>query len=127
MNCKNCGSQNHREGDCSKPYNGWKESESSTVRNPSEAADKEHEVSRKSPTESSLTKRKGFPFLRESTRRSIDERIARMTAPKPEMMNQSPQVDARFEIQKPDYNPPKLPKPSKAIKKTINTKQESLF
>lgn len=129
MNCKNCGSQNHSSYDCSKPYNGWNEREPVSELKPAsvvakQTTDREESLSRKSAIESTITKRKGFPFLRESTRMEMNERIARMTAPKTDMVSQSPNQCSRAESGKPDCSPPPM---LKKKKKTISTKQESLF
>ena len=131
--CKNCGSQNHLSHDCSKPYSGWKEREPVAEPKPLSVAPKlepEDSSKRKSGTENSFMKRRGFPFLRESTRRAIDDRIAFMTAPKAAVEARKPLP----EIER-DYKPPTLPKAAKATtakaktvtQKPINSKQESLF
>lgn len=132
--CKNCGSQNHMSHDCAKPYNGWKEREPSPVvlvnQESKENTSPEETSKHKSGLNNQYMKRKGFPFLRESTRRAIDERIAVMTAPKSaiETRRTSPEIER-------DYKPPTLTKAEKTSKtkpktvkrKTINDKQESLF
>lgn len=122
--CKNCGSQNHASDDCSKPYNGWRDREPKVeVRQnpvPKPIRDHEDEGEKTGSATSAKMKRKDFPFLRETTRRSIDERIARMTARKPETQ----EAKDREQPPRPEIVLPIAAKKKKAI---INTKQESLF
>lgn len=105
VQCDKCGSPNHKEWDCSKPYNGWKELEpAQTLRSaptaPIPLPDRKTAPNRAPEAGNSgkkvqldpktgrdehgrsgpLPKRANFPFLRECTRRAIDERIERMTS-----------------------------------------------
>lgn len=90
--CQSCGSKNHATFDCPKPDSAWRDKvpgEVARVLEPSPAVETRRrdrveiepvDAIYESPNGLSgrLPRRKNFPFLRESTRRAIAERIRRM-------------------------------------------------
>lgn len=95
--CDNCGSRNHLARDCSKVYNGWREREPAVkselaqekAHAGQEVAKPEVKVAQAAKTDwesllgnrtlsPPLPTRRTFPFLREPTRRAIEERARRM-------------------------------------------------
>lgn len=105
LRCDKCGSHNHAASDCSKPYNGWKEREPVLTLQPPTSAPLPLRERKSEPNQAPeasnsvkttrldpvtgrndhgrsgpLPKRANFPFLRECTRREMDECSARMMA-----------------------------------------------
>ena len=92
--CQSCGSKNHATFDCPKPDSAWRDKvpvEVARVLEPSPAVEARQserveiepvDTIYESPNGLSgrFPKRKNFPFLRESTRRAMDERVRRMTS-----------------------------------------------